>query len=412
MSLNFIKDIFVKKAYETEELLYLLSQVMASSLTFKVLTQNILEIIRQKLRIAKAGVIVIDSRGRLLKEVAPDWQTPYEIAPEDLTKLGETNDKDLLKKYKISLFLPLKTNHRLVGYLIFSGKSTKTEYTPQDIKTLEIFSPEFAVAIENSLAYEEIRQFNDTLQTEVKNATDELRQANQRLLELDRLKDEFISIASHDLRTPVSAVKNFLWLTINKESQLAPKVRDNLERAYNAADRTALLISDMLDVSRIEGRRLEVRKISIDLAKAFNEVREDIDVKAKAKKINLLLDCPASTTVLTDPNKLLQIINNLVDNAIKFTPIGGKIEVKARPVGNKVVVSVSDTGMGIEKSDLPKLFTKFGRLHSSLSSVPEIPGTGLGLYITKKLLDLLGETIEVTSEVNKGTTFTFTLEKA
>ncbi len=393
--MNFFKKLFNRKGYETEELLYLLSQVMASSLTFKVLTQNILEIIKEKLHVAKVGIIVSDTKGNTLREVAPGWQTPYSTPQEK----------------NIALVIELKTNHRIVGSLILSGKSTREKFSSQDIKMLNILAPEFAVAIENTLSYEEIKQFNETLQTEIKNATDELRQANSRLLELDRLKDEFISIASHDLRTPVSAVKNFLWLTINKESKLAPKVRDNLQRAYNAADRTAMLISDMLDVSRIEGRRLEVRKVPVDLAKAFDEIREDIDVKAKAKKINLLLDCPANTTVLTDPNKLLQIINNLIDNAIKFTPIGGKVEVTTKLKDSKIMVSVSDTGIGIAKEDLPKLFTKFGRLHSSLSSVSEVPGTGLGLYITKKMLDILGGTIEVTSEVNKGTTFTFTLEK-
>lgn len=417
--------IFYRDRYDTDELLLTMSRVMASALTLKVLSQNILAVLRQQMHILKAGMLVLDKEGKPIQEVAPEDQPPYDLSSEDIGRLQtageilifdelpEGDTKEMLRQHDISVFLPLRTTHRLVGYLIISSKTSGEIYFEQDIKALAILAPELAVTAENALAYEEIRQFNATLQSEVEKATEDLRRANERLQEFDKLKDEFISIASHDLRTPIATVKNFLWLTLNGQEPLSEKTKDNLQRSYDAAERTAVLVSDMLDVSRIEAGRIEVKIEPLELAKIIGEVKDDMTTNAVTKEINLTIDEPApQTKVMADHERLLQVINNLLSNAIKFTPNGGKVSLNIHSEDNKVIIYVSDSGIGIDQKDFPKLFTKFGRLHNTLSSVPEAPGTGLGLYITKKLVELMGGNITVTSEVAKGTTFTFNLKCA
>lgn len=403
--------IFYKDAYDTDELLFTLSQMMSSALTLKVLAENVMEVLRIKMHIVKLEVFVEDRTGKEVLQTVPAGQAPYVLNKEVIAKLqkagemlvfdelpeGET--KDLLRQQEISIFLCLKTTHRLVGFLIMGNKASGEIYFDQDIKTLSIMAPEFAVAVENALHYE-------TLREEIKAATEELRTANDRLKELDRLKDEFISIASHDLRTPIGTVKNFLWLTLNKKYRLGEKVKDNLNRAYAAAERTASLISDMLDVSRIEGGRIEMKMQAVTLCEIMGEIKDDISAKAKEKKIMIKISCADNIKIVSDPDRLLQIINNLVDNAVKFTPHGGVVEILIKQTEKEAQILVTDTGIGIDKNDFPKLFTKFGRLHNTLSSVPEAPGTGLGLYITKKMVELLKGTITVESTVGKGTTFT------
>ncbi|MBI3887675.1 HAMP domain-containing histidine kinase [Candidatus Microgenomates bacterium] len=412
-----------KNAYDTDELLYMLSQVMSSSLTLKVLAENVMEMLRAKAHITKIEIYVLNQKGENVLQTVPIGQPPYALDNEEIKVLGtsekplvfsemtEGPQKAIMRRKEIEVFLKLKTTHRLVGFLIMGPKITGDIYFDQDIKTLTIMSPSFAVAVENSLSYEEIRKFNDTLQLEIKKATEDLLMANERLKEVDKLKDEFISIASHDLRTPLTTVKNYLWLTLNK-GKLVPKVKQDLERAYSAADRTALLVADMLDVSRIEGNRIELKMEPLKLNDLLTEVSDEIAAKAQAKKVDFTIKCDKEAKIVTDHERLLQVIINLADNAVKFTQENGKVAINVKIKDDKVLISISDTGMGIAKEDFPKLFTKFGRLHNTLSSVPEVPGTGLGLYIAKKMVDLLRGTIDVSSMVGKGTTFTCSFVKA
>jgi signal transduction histidine kinase len=172
------------------------------------------------------------------------------------------------------------------------------------------------------------------------------------------------------------------------------------------------LINDMLDVSRIEGGRLELALSDFDIVQATQTVVADLGYKTQEKHINVAVATPPQPlSVHADRNKTHEILTNLLGNAIKFTPEGGRITISFEQKNNMIAISVTDTGIGIKKEDFPKLFTKFGRLDTSFSGISQVPGTGLGLFICKKIVELSGGTVSVDSTPGVGSTFTFTLPK-
>jgi signal transduction histidine kinase len=308
----------------------------------------------------------------------------------------------------IALSLALSTPKQFIGFLVLGEKSSGDVYFDQDIRTLRIVGPELSVALQNAQRFEEISLFNVTLQEEVKRATHNLRIANDHLKELDKLKDEFISMASHELRTPANSTRNFLWQVLNK---LKPgkAIKEQLEKAYNANERTITLVNDTLDVSKIEANRVTMTPEKFDLNKLLTEVEEEMQPRVKEKKLKFNLKSSGKIPVNADAQRIRQVINNLITNAIKFTPEKGSVTVESSVDKKEARVSVTDTGIGISKENIAKLFVKFGRLDTSLSSIPSTPGTGLGLFISKSLVELSGGKIWAESKVGEGSTFSFTL---
>ena len=289
-------------------------------------------------------------------------------------------------------------------------KSSGDFYSADDIEVLQIFTPEMAIAVKNSQSYEEIKMFNITLALEVKKATRRLRSANKKLKVLDQMKDEFVSIASHELRTPMTAIKGYLWLVLNKDRKIPAKTKKHLDRAYESTERLISLVNDMLNVSRIEGGRIELIPKKFNLSQLVYEVKDEISSKSEEKAILISVDSPKKLPITADEDKIHQVIINLVGNAIKFTPEKGKINIRlSKPNQREVQIDISDTGIGIKKQDMDKLFTKFGRLDTSLSPAQKTSGTGLGLYISKNIIELSGGKIWVDSTPGKGSTFSFTL---
>jgi len=269
-----------------------------------------------------------------------------------------------------------------------------------------------AVALQNAQRYEEINQFNATLQEEIKVATGELRAANDKLKKLDQLKDEFISIASYDLRSPLATIKGFVWMAVSDIGDSSPKAKKHLEVALESTERGISLVNDMLDVSRIEAGRIELSAVKIDLTKMANEVQEESKVMAGSKNISISVESKNSLFAMGDADRIHQVFANLVGNAIKFTSEGGKIDISLEIKDKFIEISVKDTGIGISQDDINKLFVKFGRLGNTSLKVPVVTGTGLGLYICKNIVELSGGKIWVTSEPGKGSIFTFSLPKA
>jgi PAS domain S-box-containing protein len=230
--------------------------------------------------------------------------------------------------------------------------------------------------------------------------------------ELEKTKDEFISITSHELRTPMSIIKSYLWmLATGRGGTLTEKQHGYLDKAIKGTERMLALINDMLSVSRIEQGKIEFKKEDVNLSEFFQDVVEELDMKAKEKSLCVNLTLPTElASIYTDKQKLREIIINLAGNSIKFTD-SGCIEIKIEKQDeNFAKISVIDTGRGIDPAEIPRLFHKFQRLDNSYQTVAESGGTGLGLYIVKLYLESLGGKIEVESEgVGKGATFWFTL---
>lgn len=239
-----------------------------------------------------------------------------------------------------------------------------------------------------------------------------LRHANEHLVLLDKLKDEFVSVASHELRTPMTAIKSYTWLVLNNQAgDINPKAKSYIDRVYQSTERLIHLVNEMLDVSRIESGRVRLKIEPVDLAKLASTVQDEF--KARSAENKLTLDVQITGTlpsISTDGEKVHQILENLIGNSFKYTPPGGQITVTLKHSGEFIEISITDTGRGISAEDLPRLFRKFGLLENSLVSLGS--STGLGLFICKQYTELLGGQIEAKSELGKGSTFTFTLPVA
>jgi len=300
---------------------------------------------------------------------------------------------------KTSMVFPIVVKGRAVGVAIFSLVKEETEVLPSEHELLRGFTDIIGIAVQNARLY-----------SDLESTTHRLDEANRKLEALDKLKDEFISITSHELRTPMTAIKSYVWLVLNgKAGDITTQSRDYLDKVYQSTERLIHLVSEMLDVSRIESGRVQINKIPLDLYALSQEVRQEFQARAAEQQLTLESQItPDFPQVAADKEKIHQVLENLVGNAFKYTPQGGKVTISARTEPGSVVISITDTGTGIKTEDLPRLFAKFGRLENS-RIVPEGSSSGLGLFICKQYVELHGGKIGVTSQLGQGSVFSFSL---
>lgn len=229
--------------------------------------------------------------------------------------------------------------------------------------------------------------------------------------ELDRLKANFVASVSHELRTPLVAIDKSISLILNKNAgEITPTQEQFLTIAARNLNRLSTLVNDLLDLSKLEAGRMELRRKLVPIAGVINESAAGLNNWAKTKSINLETKIQDGLPdVNIDPDRMIQVLNNLIGNAIKFTPTSGTITVEAilRQPGSEIGVSVSDTGIGIAKENLTKVFDKFYQVGERVSS--DINGTGIGLSIAKEIVELHGGKIWAESADNQGAKFIFTL---
>jgi len=226
--------------------------------------------------------------------------------------------------------------------------------------------------------------------------------------EIDRMKSEFVSMVSHELRTPLTSIKGYVdLLQADQVGTLNATQREFLNIVKANTDRLVQLINDLLDLSRIEARRIELQRQPLDLPRLVEGVVATLQPQLRAKQQELLLDLPPDLPpAWGDPDRVIQILTNLVSNAHKYTPAAGKITITARAQEAWVRVDVADTGIGLSREDQARLFSRFFR---ASSAARDVPGTGLGLAITRSLVELHGGDIWVESAPGQGSTFSFTL---
>ena len=225
--------------------------------------------------------------------------------------------------------------------------------------------------------------------------------ANERLREVDRLKDEFVALVSHEVRTPLTSIKGFLELL--SDEQLTPQQQEFTNVIGRNAERLLSLINDLLTIGEIESGRLSIEHDAIDLGPIVAQALVAAALTAKAGEVELSGDDGLSLPITGDAGRLAQLLDNLVSNAIKFTPPGGTVEVAAGGESGTVWIEVRDTGIGINAIDQERLFNKFFRTEAATRSL--IQGTGLGLAISKAIVQAHGGSIEVESEEGRGSTF-------
>jgi signal transduction histidine kinase len=238
---------------------------------------------------------------------------------------------------------------------------------------------------------------------------DQLREANERLEQADRMKDEFLSVMSHELRTPLSFIISSA--SVLRDEVYRPQLEEEqamTDNVLTGADRMLTLVNNLLDVSRIAAGTLSLKVEPVDYRAVVEEVVRTLEPLAAPKKLTLTPDLTGAM-LEADTARVIQVLTNLIDNAIKFTPDGGTIRVSTSVVGENVLTEIEDTGPGIAATDIPKLFQRFHQLDMSLSR--PAGGAGLGLSIAKGLVEAHGGEIGVVSQPGEGSRFWFTLPR-
>lgn len=336
------------------------------------------------------------------------------IVTEEI-KNAEYNKKtkkfiDLLSSLKIEVLAPLNLKNNTVGLLALGQKESGDMYNNEDFMVLKVVSSQAAIAIENAFLYKKTQDFNVKLKKEIKKATQYLVVANQRLMRLDQAKSEFISIASHQLRTPLTIIKGYVSMMLEGDfGELKLKQKDSLNKVYESGERMIQLVNNLLNISRIEAGHLEFNYETVNFENIVNNIVDDLKKTIKQKKLRLdYIKLPEQLPLVKiDLEKIRQVLINLIDNAIKYTK-QGSITVSLKAINQKIQFCVSDSGVGISKNDLPKLFKKFSR-GKTISRI-HTEGTGLGLYVARKMVEAHNGKIWAESKgENRGSQFYFQL---
>lgn len=331
-----------------------------------------------------------------------------ELKPEEFRSSEPTIS--ILKKLGVSVLTPLNYRGKTIGLFALGAKESGDSYNDDDLIILSVIASQTAAAIDNALLYEKVRKLNEKMGREVDRATADLRSANTELLKLDQAKSEFVSMASHQLLTPLTVIKGYIsMLQEGAFGQLTPGEQDSLFKVYESNERLINLIENLLNVNRIESGRLEYKFKVMPLTKVLDNLMEELKIYADKKGLKLNYNKPSEplSPVKMDEEKMRQVMMNLIDNSIKYTK-QGSVTVSLKEQAGRINFTVSDTGMGIRMEDLPNLFKKFSR-GTGVSQV-HTEGTGLGLYVAKMMLNAHGGDIWAESEgENRGSRFNFWL---
>ncbi len=413
------------------------SKRVAATLDEDEAVRSVLELVGSEFGLDCRGVFLLDN-GKLRPKLSEGFSAGYLEAVErgidrpsylgralaerstvflsDAALAGKPLPLEVARNPGLRSFIatPIVQENQVIG-LLAAGSTQRKGFFPQKfVEAFEALASELALAIANARLYNEIRELNRTLEQKVQERTRELEEANRNLKELDRLKSEFLANMSHELRTPMNSILGYTQLVLDGvDGPVTEEQRKSLERVEKNARHLLKLINDILDLSKIEAGRMELDLHEFDLGALAQEVVEDQRTLAEPKGLACRVELgPGDLRVRADPNKIREVLNNLVNNAIKFTEQGGvtvRVWAEEREGRPGVAVAVEDTGIGIPPDHLEDIFEAFKQLNGSTTRTHG--GTGLGLSIARRLVELHGGTIRVESRVGEGSRFTVWLPR-
>lgn len=329
-------------------------------------------------------------------------------------KIGFQKLHDHMEHIEASLCLPLISNKKLIGIIVLGSKISGDAYTNEDLGLLNTLSKQASIAINNARQYRQIQNFGQTLQSRVDEQTKDLQAQAEHLKKLLRMRSEFLDIASHQLKTPISVISGTISMfregliqTLSKEEQ--NKFIDNI---YWKAKKLNQIISDILQASEIDSEKLSFvpeRIRTLGVVELVSQLVEEYLPQAKAKGLQLNLVKPKKkiSPILSDEEFLRQALSNLIDNAIKYTK-DGQVDILLDETAGRVMIKIKDTGIGIPADDQGRMFGKFERAGNAKNMYTD--GSGLGLFITKQIIEAHQDgTISFVSQEGRGSEFVISL---
>lgn len=416
------RAVFYQDAYQPQQVLDGVSSVIVSRVSVDKLVKESLSIMKNALKADFITTVLLDPKSGSVSRVIQlgrqrqltDVFSVVVRRAQPMLITDELQDQDThlyrtLQHAGVAIAVNLETSKDLIGYVLYGYKVNGRIYSSEDINLTRLTADELAVAIQNALRFEEISHFNETLQRQVREATSELRESNKKLKSLDEAKDEFISMASHQLRTPLTSVKGYLSMVLEGDAgKLNSTQHQLLEQAFASSQRMVYLISDFLNVSRLQTGKFTIERTPVILSNIVQQEVNQLKSTAESRDLTIVCNVPSDFPVLQlDESKLRQAIMNFIDNAIFYSQPGSTIKVDLMKNATDLSLTVQDTGIGVPMSERHHLFTKFYRASNARTARPD--GTGIGLFMAKKVVVAHGGSIIFNSVEGKGSTFGFRL---
>lgn len=410
--------LFYKDGYNANDFYESLNKLLTSTIDLRDLLKRISVMLAATFKAEQAFVFVYAKQNSFVSSGTEGHsRLPFSDAEElrdfkDIITIDSPNIPPVVRRmmvsHKIALIMPLLRDQELIGYVCFGDHKTST-FSRRDRRVLRTVSDELVIAIQNALSLQDVRDLNAHLEQRIDAATKELRTSNAQLQKLDEAKDEFISMASHQLRTPLTSIKGYVSMLMDGDvGEVSEEQKHLLEQAFMSSERMVRLIGDFLNVSRLQTGKFVIDKHPVDLNKIVSDEVKSLETNAQTRGMKFVFKKPKKIPALNlDENKIQQVIMNFCDNAIYYSKDDAKIHVDLAVVNNQVQFTVKDSGIGVPASERDQLFTKFFRATNARKQRPD--GTGVGLFLAKKVIDEHDGTIIFESEEGKGSTFGFRL---
>lgn len=423
---------FFSSLYDANEVIFELNNGLRSSLDISQIFSSTVDVLRQAFNSKAIAVIYYNDKEK-------SWSTLYNygfnfkssqikwdyclfkksfldnkpLSINTIAHLLRKKNHDVLvglRHLNIQLLVPIKIkNGRLSSVMIFGPKESNESYNDRDNQVLESIAAQIGISLENALLYKKMTEFNISLKKEVVKATKKLKEQNESLKQLDKAKSEFIGIASHQLRTPLTGIRWFNELLLkNREKNLNNKQINFLNQINESNQRMIKLVNDLLDVSHIEtGRKFEVVLGEFKIAEIIQDVIQENAFLINNKKLKINNQIPTDLVIFADRDKIRQVLLNLLSNATKYSAEGKTITFSASRHKNQATICVADQGIGIPERQQKNIFSKFFR--ASNASLQNSNGTGLGLYIAREVVRAHDGELWFESKEGRGSNFCFSL---
>lgn len=319
--------------------------------------------------------------------------------------------EEILKKCAVSSFVcaPILIQEGVIGTLLVGSDSTYSPITSGDKEIVSILAAQIGQTLENTRLFEEKWRSHQQLETKVKQRTKELSEALEAIQIVTKRKSDFVSAVAHELRTPLTSIKGYAaLLSAGKLGEVSPGVKQRLEKINKHSDGLSQLINNILDISRIESGRQEMKIEAVNIRELLDMLADLLAPQFKEKQLTFVCDVAKDIhEIPADQDQLKRVFINLVGNALKYTPPNGTITIRVCTKDQMIHIDVIDTGIGIAEKNLPKIFEEFFREDTEANQT--IKGTGLGMALVKYIVEAHKGKIEVQSKLKYGTTFHFTL---